>query len=189
MIHDTGGTLKIADSLFVNNSATSVSSIKASVLRLFDSSLILSNNTMVSSTAQAAYGIAAFRSNVVISNSLFANYTLGTLTDVSTTLSFDYNMFLNELPPASGMDGGHNQVNDPRFVNPAAGDFHLRLDSPALDAGQDAAALLFGSFDLDGVPRFTDIPGVGALISGMPQKVDMGAYEAQNETSCQSLHR
>ena len=40
---------------------------------------------------------------------------------------------------------------DPQFVNPAAGDFHLKPGSPAIDAGNNSAALL--ALDLDGRSR------------------------------------
>jgi parallel beta-helix repeat protein len=37
-------------------------------------------------------------------------------------------------------DGGGNVFGDPRLLNPWRGDFHLRPDSPCIDAGADAAA-------------------------------------------------
>lgn len=57
---------------------------------------------------------------------------------------------------------------DPRFVDPANGDFRLRPDSPCIDAGTDLADV---SVDLDGTPRPLD--GNGDGIAGF----DMGAFE------------
>jgi hypothetical protein len=58
---------------------------------------------------------------------------------------------------------------DPRFVDPAAGDFHLRADSPAVDRGVPTGY----SADLDGatVPQDGDGDGTAAT--------DLGAYERQ----------
>jgi len=83
------------------------------------------------------------------------NYTSGiTLTFSCTT----------PLPPGLG-----NIANDPLFVNPAVGDFHLQSNSPCINAGNNAYVV--GATDLDGNPR----------ISG--GTVDIGAYEFQNPAS------
>jgi len=66
---------------------------------------------------------------------------------------------------------------DPLFVNPVLhnsaptteGNYHLRLGSPAIDAGNDA--VVTETTDLDGNPRSFDVAEVGSNI------VDMGAYE------------
>ncbi len=54
--------------------------------------------------------------------------------------------------------------NIPAFVNPVAGDYHLQIGSPCVDAGLNSAET--NSTDLDGNPRFAG----GA--------VDIGAYES-----------
>ena len=57
---------------------------------------------------------------------------------------------------------------DPLFVNPAANDFHLQVESPAIDAGTEIPSL---TVDMDGNPR--------------PQgkTIDIGAYETQQYRS------
>jgi len=61
-------------------------------------------------------------------------------------------------------NGVGNLANDPKFLNPMAGDYRLSPTSPCIDAGinQD---WMFGAVDLDGNPR---------ILNGT---VDMGAYE------------
>jgi hypothetical protein len=59
---------------------------------------------------------------------------------------------------------GTNKIEDPRFVNAAAGDYHLLPNSPCVDTGEDSMVSV-GETDLDGRPR----------IAGA--HVDRGAYE------------
>jgi predicted outer membrane repeat protein len=76
-----------------------------------------------------------------------------------------------------GTDGGKNIDADPLFVNAAGGNLRLQSGSPAIDAGNNAAVPVSVTTDLDGSPRFVDIPTVPDTGSGIPPIVDMGAYE------------
>ncbi len=81
---------------------------------------------------------------------------------------------------ACGTDGGHNLADaDPLFVDAANGNLRLLLPSPAIDAGDNAALPPNILTDLDGNPRFVNIPTVPDTGSGAPPGVDMGAFEAQ----------
>lgn len=69
------------------------------------------------------------------------------------------------------LDGGSTPFvveADPRFVDPARGDFHPRAASPAIDFASTG-----GGFDLDGAPRGGDLPIVANLFGSG----DLGAYE------------
>jgi hypothetical protein len=77
-----------------------------------------------------------------------------------------------------GWSGTGNINMDPLFVNQAGGDLRLRLGSPAIDAGNNGAVPPDVTTDLNGLPRFTDIPAAPDTGNGTPPIVDMGAYEA-----------
>jgi hypothetical protein len=61
-------------------------------------------------------------------------------------------------------DAGGNITNEPLFVNAAAGNYHVQLDSPCIDAGTNLPWMI-GATDLDGNPRIVD------------GRVDIGCYE------------
>jgi outer membrane protein assembly factor BamB len=65
---------------------------------------------------------------------------------------------------------------DPRFVNPAAGDYRLGRESPAIDGGGTTPPQL-PRVDAGGSPRVVDGNGDGVAV------VDMGAYEAASPTA------
>lgn len=97
---------------------------------------------------------------------------LWTCNNASSTITGSNNIILNELPNApmnttagtscthrfsiikpqsTAPSGTNNQLNaDPRFVNAAAGDFHLMSGSPAIDAADPAAT---EAVDFDGTTR------------------------------------
>jgi len=78
------------------------------------------------------------------------------------------------LPLSGPGQNNSNFTNDPAFVNPAAGDFHLQSSSPCINSGYNS--LVAGNTDLDGNPR----------IAG--GTVDLGAYEYQTPLSMTSYH-
>lgn len=78
----------------------------------------------------------------------------------------------------TGIDG--NISADPQFVDPAAGNYHLRYGSPSVDAGDNSAPDL-PSTDIEGAPRILDGNGDGNAV------VDQGAYEVTTPAPPQGL--
>ncbi len=78
-------------------------------------------------------------------------------------------------------EGVGNSHANPRFVNPAIGDYHLAPDSPAIDAGDPYFVGPMGETDLDGDPRVLGgITDIGAdeyaadcNRNGVPDYVDI----------------
>ncbi len=117
--------------------------------------------------------------------------------DSSSTAGFDadYNIYWNvaDQPPikfgptaypnvaafqtATGI-GLNSFGADPRFVDATNGDFHLRSDSPAIDAATSAVP---GWAETDAEGRFrSDDPGVPNSGAGPLGFADRGAYEYQS---------
>ncbi|MGC1870607.1 MAG: right-handed parallel beta-helix repeat-containing protein [Acidobacteriaceae bacterium] len=75
----------------------------------------------------------------------------------------DYSSF-QAYVKATGEDRD-SKFAEPKFVDPAAHNFHLKKDSPAIGAGVNLGKDIVGSEDLDGNPRCTN------------GKIDLGCYE------------
>jgi len=97
---------------------------------------------------------------VFANNIVFGNLSSTTVAQVATD---NCKFAFSDIGPAA-VAGTGNIAGDPRFVDSAAGDFHLMAMSPARDAADPAATL---AVDLDDVPR---PQGAGR---------DMGSYENQ----------
>jgi hypothetical protein len=75
----------------------------------------------------------------------------------------DYSSF-EEYVAATGNDKDSKFAN-PWFVDIPANNFHLQIESPARNAGEDLGAAIVGEQDLDGRPRVID------------KKIDIGCYQ------------
>ncbi len=78
-----------------------------------------------------------------------------------------------------GWPGTGNIDTDPLFVDATNADFRLDFASPSIDAGDNSEVPAGITTDLDGGPRYADIPMVPDTGSGTPPLIDMGAYEAR----------
>lgn len=82
--------------------------------------------------------------------------------------------FERECANQMGING--NISVDPLFVDPANGDYHLRPNSPSIDAGDNSAPDIPAT-DFDGDPRILDGDGDGTAT------IDMGADEVVPQES------
>jgi hypothetical protein len=77
-----------------------------------------------------------------------------------------------------GWPGTGNIDADPQFIDPGNGDLRLSPGSPCIDAGDNTAVPAGITTDLDGNPRFLEIPETPDTGYGDLPIVDMGAYES-----------
>lgn len=128
------------------------------------------NNVFYNITSDGiAYALG--ESSIEAYNNIFVNVTEKSYTtSVTQKITYsDYNDFyqsggfgsyatLTEWQSATGFDL-HSIEADPLFVNPEAGDFHLRSDSPCINAGIDRQ-------DYDGDEDTTERINMGCYITG-----------------------
>lgn len=82
-----------------------------------------------------------------------------------------------------GYPGEGNIDLNPRFVDPANGDYRLGDGSPCIDAGNNSLVPPESEFDLDGNPRFVNDFGMPDMGEGTAPIVDMGCYEFQSSST------
>jgi len=137
-------------------------------------------------------------SNPSITNSILwgnKSPSLHQIYDENSTPNISYTDIQGPPKPGPG-----NLNSNPQFVDVSNRDFRLQADSPAIDAG-DNAALPADSSDLDGdsntaekLPydamsgqRFIDDPAMPDTGTGTAPIVDMGAYEFQYPNNAPAL--
>jgi hypothetical protein len=123
-------------------------------------SLTLTNNSLHGNMAlSSGGGIFCDASSVTVSNTILWNDTAPSGPEIeATSITVAY------CDVQGGWPGTGNIDEDPMFVDPATGDFHLDMDSPCLEKGDNGAAGL-PTEDFEGDPRI------------VYEKTDMGADE------------
>jgi len=155
---------EITNALFYNNSATNGGGIynrgSTSVLTnvTFSGNRATSNGGGIYNGKHEYYLVG---SETTLTNSiLWGDVGEEIYNDSNSVITVTYSLV------QGGWPGEGNINTDPLFVDAAAGNLRLKDDSPAIDAGNNAAVPAGVTTDLDGNPRIEYI-------------VDMGAYEYQ----------
>lgn len=159
------------EALFTNTVfAGNVAADFAGALLVTDGTATLTNCTLYQNEGGSAGALGALGSFVRVTNSILWGNRRQTVLFQDTTAVVEY----------SNVEGGYtgpgNFSADPRFVSPANRNFHLRPDSPCIDAGKYANTLELGNVvaDFDG-----DLRGYDAFdgTRGDGSNVDVGADE------------
>lgn len=150
------------------------------------SNSILASNTIAANAASAppeeaaGGGVYMFDSTVEIVNCILWD----NVADVSSQIwRFAGSLNVHDSIVQGGWPGEGNLEYDPRFVDLGAADTHLRIDSPCIDRGNNAASRIPAT-DADGDPRTIDGDGDQQAI------IDIGADEMRPEIAARygSVH-
>ena len=180
-----GGSLKtIANSLFIGNIAAGVGGGLANPTSGGGPGRQFVNCTFAGNTAgEVGGGIFASDSDNAIDNCIVWGNSDSNGQGQDSQIAFGGPPFPINYSCVQGWDGAYggvgNHGNDPLFVDPDNGDYHISAGSPAIDAADNTAVPKRIDTDLDGNPRFVDDPDTKDTGLGEPPIVDMGAYEFQ----------
>jgi hypothetical protein len=150
-----GASLSLINCLIVGNEAATEG---GGVCSFGAESMDIRNSTIVGNTSINGGGIYGFSNFATISNSIIrGNFGV---TEIVGTDDITYSN-------VNGVSGLGNIDADPRFIDPDAGDYRLRFDSPCVDAGDPMTVSEAGETDLNGDLR---------ILNGV---IDMGADETR----------
>jgi predicted outer membrane repeat protein len=140
----SNGSARIVNALFVSNTAT----LDGAALYMNAGQVELLHTTIAGPHSNSGTALFNLAATLHITNTIIANHALGINSGGATTE--DYNLFYGNLTNTIGIPlGMHSLSGDPHFIDPRQNDYHLRLDSPAIDHGLDAGDYT----DLDGSLR------------------------------------
>ena len=137
-----------------------------------------SGATCTGAPGELTLSTGTLASQVLLANNILASSSASPALQCSMSMqaqSFHHNLLHNTVGLAFSStcpDSGANHLADPMFLNrdPAAPNYHVHLQSPAVDSGADGISPLPAQ-DLDRTPRLQNATGQPTVI------IDLGAYE------------
>jgi hypothetical protein len=144
----------------------------------FFNSLTVTNCTFRGNSATNGHALAFDSSNqccpneLLMTNCILWNGGDEIWNNDGSTITINYTNVQGGWPGTGNIDA------DPMFVDPGNGDYRLQAGTPCIDAGDNTAVPQGITIDLDGNPRFLDVPETPDTGNGELPIVDMGAYEA-----------
>ena len=162
-----GGALHLnstypSNATLINNVIADNHAAAGSGLHIENSTLHLFHNTIARNGSAGTAGmgdgrgiVVTGRGSVDLSNTVLVNHTVGMYVSSNSDVTLEATLWgtgtwANETDwSGTIMVGAINLWDDPAFVAPDAGDFHIGSDSAAIDAGVDAGV----GTDLDGEGR------------------------------------
>lgn len=155
----------IMDSVIADNTAA-----RGGAIYVYSAWLHVRGCTLANNHSDEGGAITVSYSGVAIDNSILWNGGDELTIDENSTIATRYSDVQGGWPGAGNFDA------DPLFIDPAAGDYHLGLISPCLNAGDPAHEPAEGETDIDGESRSyygrVDIGADEVHLGGMPGDVD-----------------
>jgi len=153
----TGNVIRVINSLFTHNAGGAISSAYNSLV-IVNSTLVDNHTTSFGGGVCCSYGSLSAVNCIMWGNT--AEWGGDEIFGADATVAISYSCI------AGGYAGTGNINLNPLFRAPASEDYHLRVRSPCINAGDNSAVPPVIKTDLDGKPR---------VIGG---RIDMGAYES-----------
>lgn len=143
-----GGT--IVNSLLTDNQANAAG---ADLYVNFHGDVSIVYSTLAAATLNPRQAIVLYSSSSLhVTDTILSNYAVGISVTTGSTAFENYNLFYGNTANSQGsvIHGGNSLIGqNPLFVNPTAGDYHLTVASPAIDHGTNVGIQV----DYDGDTR------------------------------------
>jgi predicted outer membrane repeat protein len=147
-LYQSSGTGRLVNDLFAGNVATSAQG--AALLFASPSKVQVIHTTIASPIAVGGSAVQVQAATVYLTDTIVTSHTIG-ISNTAGIVNQDYNLFFGNGSDAVGAitGGAHNVAGDPKFMNAAGDDYHLRAGSAAMDAGTNVGVFI----DFDGEAR------------------------------------
>ena len=198
-VSDNGGAIDNRSTLTVSNSRLTGNSANTDGGAIFNNAALTVSNSTLSGNMTNRNGGAILHTIgiLTLNNSIIWNNSPDAIFNDSGTLTVDYSAIESWTGGGTGnITTGFTAADF--FINPvapssaptSAGDYALVAFAPAIDAASNTAATNagIGATDLAGNTRFFDDIDVVDTGVGTAPIIDMGAYEFQQSSSCNTAY-